>query len=85
MAETIAPLGCEADRIILNALETHGSQVIFDSVNRIVMACPVSSMCEGTADHEPECWIGQAMRYMPTSDCERALATAPVVTEEPTK
>lgn len=68
---TVAP---EADRIILSALKTHGSEVIFDSENGTVVACPVSSLCEGTADHGAECWIGAAMRYMPTSDCERAVA-----------
>ena len=54
--------------VLYNVLESEGSKVIFDSEHNQVVYCPVSSGCHLTADHEPDCWMGQAMRLIPTPD-----------------
>lgn len=54
--------------IVRNALGSEGSKVIFDSAAGRVEWCPNDSRCNGTPDHDPDCWLGQAMRLIPTSD-----------------
>ena len=55
-------------QIVYNALESEGSKVIYDSEAGRVVYCPNSSGCENTPDHEPDCWLGQAMRLISSSD-----------------
>jgi hypothetical protein len=68
-------------QIVRNALDSLGSQVIYDSAKGRVEYCPNSSMCEGTPDHEPDCWIGQAMRLIPTCDTEEPKSDVDRATE----
>ena len=65
-------------QIVYNALESEGSKVIYDSEAGRVVYCPNSSGCENTPDHEPDCWLGQAMRLIPTSNTLPPVPTSSI-------
>lgn len=62
-------------QIVYNALESEGSKVIFDDAANRVDWCPNDSRCRGTPDHIPDCWLGQAMRLIPTHDTREPVRT----------
>lgn len=62
-----------ARQVLRHALESEGSKVIFDSAANRVEWCPNDSRCAGTTDHQPECWLGQAIRLIPTVDTDSSI------------
>lgn len=58
---------------LVNALETHGSQCIYDERKGRVVYCPISSACADTTAHIDDCWLGQAVKLIPTFEASQQL------------